>query len=170
MTGRLGWYLLIASSITMAVIGAIALLTNRPWVFPSLGPTIFIVFTAPLAAAAAPRNVFTGHLIGILAGLVGLVVFGLYGEQFANLAEFDWRRIGTVVVALALTVAVMTWLGIPHAPAAATTLIVALGLLTSPADLIVMMLSVVAVIVAAWIINFIHGDRMPLWAPSEVVE
>lgn len=170
MKGRLGWYLLVASSITMVIVGAIALLTTRPWVFPSLGPTIFIVFTAPLAAPAAPRNVFTGHLIGIIAGLVGLFAFGLYGEEFATLAQFDWRRVGTVVVALALTVAVMTWLGIPHAPAAATTLIVALGLLTSPADLTVMMLSVVAVIVVAWVINRIHGDRMPLWAPANVVE
>lgn len=162
--GRLGWYLLFASAIAIGAVGVIAAVLHQPWVFPSLGPTAFIVFASPLAAAASPRNVLTGHLIAILAGVLALLAVGLYG-QAPDLEDMTWQRVVAVMIALALTLATMTWLGVPHAPAGATTLIVALGLISDPVDFAVMMLAVVVLIVVAMVINRIHGVKTPYWAP-----
>jgi CBS domain-containing membrane protein len=159
-----GWYVLIGSAVSIFIIGVAAYLTHEPWVFPSLGPTAYILFVAPMAVEACPRNVICGHFIGIVCALVAVFVFGLVGAG-PDLPDLQFRRVCAVTVALALTFAVMTWLHVPHAPAGATTLIVALGLLHTPRDYVVMMLAVVALVVIANIINRIHGDRPPFWNP-----
>ena len=75
--GVRGTYLLINSGIAIAVMAGLAMATKQPFAFPSLGPTAFLVFYQPLAANAAPRSAFFGHLIGVCAGYLGLVIFGL---------------------------------------------------------------------------------------------
>ena len=160
-----GWFILVASAVAIALVGLLATLTHQPWVFPSLGPTAYVLFAAPMAAEASPRNTICGHAIGILAGLLALTVFGLRNAP-PDLEDLTPQRLGAVVVALALTLAVMTWVGVPHAPAGATTLIVALGLLHTPRHLALMMLSVLVMVVAGYVINRLHGDRPPLWAPK----
>jgi CBS domain-containing membrane protein len=158
-----GWYVLIGSAVSIFIIGVAAYLTHEPWVFPSLGPTAYVLFVAPMSAEASPRNVICGHLIGILSAVLALWVFGLIGDG-PDLPDLTFRRVCAVTLALALTFAVMTWLHVPHAPAGATTLIVALGLLHSPRDLVVMMLAVAALVVIAHIINRVHGDKPPWWS------
>jgi uncharacterized membrane protein (DUF4010 family) len=134
-------------------------------VFPSLGPTAYVLFAAPFAAESSPRNTLCGHAIGIVAGLLALSLFGLR-DAAPDLEDLTPQRLGAVIVALALTLAVMTWVGVPHAPAGATTLIVALGLLHTPRHLALMMLSVLVMVVAGYVINRMHGDRPPLWSPE----
>jgi hypothetical protein len=90
-----------------------------------------LLFYQPLAANAAPRSCIFGHLIGVLAGYLSLVVFGLTNVS-PNLEAVTSARVGAVALSLALTLSLMTWLDIPHALAGATTLIVALGLLRTP--------------------------------------
>ncbi|WP_424565502.1 HPP family protein [Tamaricihabitans halophyticus] len=50
------------------LIGLVAIVSGAPLLFPSLGPTAFLVFTTPQAPAASPRNTVLGHVVGILAG------------------------------------------------------------------------------------------------------
>jgi CBS-domain-containing membrane protein len=57
------------------------------------------------------------------------------------------------VVSLALTALVLQAIRTPHPPAGATTLIVSLGLLKTPASLRAMLLSVILLTVLATIIN-----------------
>jgi hypothetical protein len=52
----------------------------------------------------------------------------------------------------------------PRPPAGATVLIVSLGLLTKPSEMVMTMVSVVLLIVAGWVINRAFGVPMPLWA------
>lgn len=159
-----GLYVFIGSAVSILVIGLAAWATHEPWVFPSLGPTAYLLFAAPMSAQASPRNVICGHFIGIVAGVLAVFVFGLYGDG-PNLDDPSAARVGAVTLALALTLGVMTWLHVPHAPAGATTLIVALGLLHTLQDYVVMMVAVVALVVVGYVINRIHGDRPPLWFP-----
>jgi CBS-domain-containing membrane protein len=70
--------------------------------------------------------VFCGHLTGVLAVYLPLVIFGLTTTA-ASLNDVTVRRIGAVTLSLCLALSVMVWLHVPHAPAGATTLIVALG-------------------------------------------
>jgi hypothetical protein len=51
----------------------------------------------------------------------------------------------------------------PHAPAGATTLLVSLGLLRTPASLIVAFGSVCLVTLVDWIYNRLSGEPMPVW-------
>ena len=54
---------------------------------------------------------------------------------------------------------------VPHAPAGATTLIAALGLLRTPGQLTVLMIAVVLMILQGIVINRLAGLPYPLWAP-----
>ena len=157
-------FVLTATTGAIALVGVAAVLTHSPMVFPSLGPTAFMLFAAPLIVEASPRNVFCGHLIGVLSGVLALAVFGLL-QAAPDLEDITWQRLGAVTLSLALTLAAMTWLGVQHAPAAATTLIVGLGLIHQAKDLAVMLVAVVALLVLAAVINRIHGVRTPIWAP-----
>ena len=160
----LGTYVLINSAISIAILAGIAALTQQPFVFPSLGPTAFLLFYGAMGAQAAPRNVFCGHLIGALAGYLALVIFGLTTVP-ANLSDISAPRIGAVTLCLCLTLSLMVWLNVPHAPAGATTMIVGLGLLRTPFQLTVLMIAVVLLIVQGILINRLARVPYPLWAP-----
>src|SRR5665647_3550275 len=67
-------YVFVNSGIAIAVMAALAMVTEQPFAFPSLGPTAFLLFYQPLAPNAAPRSSFFGHLIGVLAGYLSPVV------------------------------------------------------------------------------------------------
>lgn len=163
----LGLYLLINSAIAIAILSTIAMLTDQPFVFPSLGPTAFVIFFAAMSAQSSPRNVFCGHLIGVLAGVLGLFLFGLTGAG-ADLEHMTWPRVGAVSVALCLTLSVMVWTGLTHAPAGATTLIVALGLMHTPGQLLILMVAVVLMILQGLVINRLAGLPVPWWSPRVV--
>lgn len=164
--GLLGTYVLVNCVIAMVILSTAALLTNEPFIYPSLGPTAFILFFASMSVQAAPKNVFCGQLIGLACGVVGLAIFGLMGVA----SDFDvatWSRTGAVAVALGLSAALMVWLNIPHAPAAATAIIVALGVIETSMHLLVFMVAVVLLIAQAHIVNRLAGLPYPWWIPSK---
>lgn len=144
---------------------AAAVLTGAPLVFPSLGPTAFLLFYTPTHASSSPRNTIGGHLIGVLAGYLALVVFGLTQRGPALAEGVDWAVVGASALSLGLTSGAMAWLNLPHPPAGATTLIVALGILHRPWQLAVLMLAVVLLVLQALVINRLAGIDYPLWAP-----
>jgi CBS domain-containing membrane protein len=57
------------------------------------------------------------------------------------------------------------WLHVPHSPAASTTLMVGLGLIRTPPQLVVLMIGVVMMIALGTIINRLASVPYPLWAP-----
>ena len=160
----LGTYVLINSAISIAILSAIAALTRQPFLFPSLGPTAFVLFYDAQGAQAAPRNVFCGHAIGVLAGYLALVIFGLTMAK-PDLTDITGPRIEAVILCLCLTVSLMVWLHVPHPAAASTTLMVGLGLIRTPPQLTILMFAVVLVIAQGAIINRLASVPYPLWAP-----
>ncbi len=158
-------YVFVNSAITIAILSVIALVTDLPFVFPSLGPTAFILFFSSMSAAACPRNVISGHLIGVLAGFGALAVFGLLSVD-PDLDDTSWQRLGAVALCLSVTLAVMVLFNVPHAPAGATTLIVGLGLMRTPGQLTILMLAVVLMVVQAMVINRLAGLAYPWWGPA----
>jgi hypothetical protein len=160
----LGTYVLINSAISIGIVAIFAALTKQPFLFPSLGPTAFLLFYDAQGAQAAPRNVFCGHLIGVLAGYLALVIFGLTTVK-PNLTDVTAPRIGAAMFCLCVTSALMVWLQVPHSPACSTTLMVGLGLIRTPAQLGVLMLAVVLMIAQGTVINRLARVPYPLWAP-----
>jgi CBS-domain-containing membrane protein len=67
-------------------------------------------------------------------------------------------------LSLAATAATMILLDVVHPPAGATTLIVSLGIITRPADLLIIECAVGMLVLEALIIHRLSGIDYPIWA------
>jgi CBS-domain-containing membrane protein len=152
------------SAIAVAVAGFVALATRQPWLFPSLGPMIMLQVEKPEAPESAPRNALIGHLVALLAGYGFLAGCGLAGAPSVLQAGMSVSRVVTAAGSLAVTALVLIVAHAPHPPAGATTLIVSLGLLRTPSQLVVAACSVVVVTAVDWLFNRVTGRAMPVWS------
>ncbi|KAA1176127.1 HPP family protein [Marinobacter salinexigens] len=155
---------LINSGLSIALVSLLALVTQEPFIFPSLGATAFILFHVPMAQPASPRNVLGGHFIGALMGLVGLCLFGLQDAPSAFLNGVDLSRVGAAALAMGLTGCLMVAFNMVHPPAGATALIVSLGLMSSLEQLAVLMGGVAILLVQAFLMNRLAGIPYPIWS------
>lgn len=153
--------------ISIGLMSILAVITHSPFVFPSLGPTAFLFFYTPTAPSASPRNTIIGHAVGVLAGYFSLVVTGLTLAGPALVVGVSWPRVIAAALALGLTASLMVLLKSPHPPAGATTLIIALGILTKPWQLVLLMVAVVLLTLQALVINRLAGIPYPLWSPIQ---
>lgn len=150
--------------LSIALMALAALATGQAFVFPSLGPTAFLFFYTPLTPAASPRNAIYGHLIGVAAGWSSLAIFGLRHVGPALTTGVSGPRVAAAALSLGLTAGLMVLLRSPHPPAGATTLIISLGILRTPAQMAVLMCAVVLLTLQALVINRLAGLPYPLWA------
>jgi CBS-domain-containing membrane protein len=161
----LGLFAFLNGLIAIGAMSLVALVTGEPFVFPSLGPTAFLLFYTPVTPAASPRNTLAGHAIGAAAGYLALAVFGLLHDPPALATSVTAARVGAAGLSLGLTSGAMVWAGVPHPPAGATTLIVSRGILREPNQLAVLMVAVALLVVQAFCINRLAGIEYPLWSP-----
>ena len=156
-------FMFVNGFITIALLAGVAMVTRTPFVFPSLGPTAFLMFFAPTAVTASPRNAILGHAIGILCGFGALWVFGLADAPPAMVSGVSLARVGAAALSLAATGALMILCNAAHPPAGATTLIISLGIMTKPLQLATIELAVALLVVQAILINRLAGLDYPLW-------
>lgn len=152
--------------ITISLMSTLAFLTHSPFIFPSLGPTAFLFFYRPTAPAASPHNTLIGHTLGVLMGYISLWVTGLNTAGPA-LADVSFPRIIAAALSLGLTSSLMVLLKAPHPPAGATTLIVSLGLITQPWQLLLLLVAVTVLTFIAFAINRLAGIPYPVWNSPE---
>lgn len=150
--------------LSIAVLALLAMITGSPFVFPSLGPTAFLFFSAPTSPVASPRNTLCGHAVGLACGYAALVLTGLHASPPAYAMGVDGVRVLCAALSLAGTGAAMILLDVPHPPAGATTLIVSLGVIKLPHHLAVMELAILLLTLIAWAIHRLNGQACPLWA------
>jgi CBS-domain-containing membrane protein len=162
----LGLFAFVNGLIAIGAMAFVAFVTGEPFVFPSLGPTAFLLFYTPLLPASSPRNTLGGHAIGAAAGYLALVTFGLTDAAPALATGVTGARVGAAALSLGLTSGAMVWARVPHPPAGATTLIVSLGILRQPSQLAVLMLAVVLLVIQGFVINRLAGIPYPLWRPA----
>lgn len=163
----LGLFAFVNGLISIAIMSAAAVITGQPLIFPSLGPTAFLLFYSPRAPVASPRNAIIGHLIGVIAGYLALVIFGLTENGPAFAEGVTWARVGAAALSLGLTSGFMVWLLAPHPPAGATTLIISLGIMPKPSQQAFLMLAVVALVIQGLVINRLAGIDYPLWKAAD---
>lgn len=156
--------------LSIGIMAIAALVTRAPFIFPSLGPTAFLFFYTPTAPVASPRNTLIGHAIGGLAGWLSLALFGLTDAGSALPSDVTAPRVLAAALSLGLTNGLMVLLKAPHPPAAATTLIVSLGLMPHLWQLAVLMLAVALLTIQAFVINRLAGIRYPIWAAAPATE
>ena len=162
---RVVWaaYVFFNSFITIGLLSLLAGITGSPFVFPSLGPTAYLFFFAPMGKSSSPRHAILGHAIGLVCGYAAYVAMGSHGFTTASLSHVSWLEIVAAALSLAATGAIMVLLRVSHPPAGATTLIVSLGILTRPEYLVIIEIAVILLTAQAWAINRIAGLDYPLW-------
>src|SRR5690349_5631574 len=69
-------YVFVNGFITIAVLALLSFVTHSPFVFPSLGPTAYLMFFSPLADTSSPRNTLLGHAIGLVCGYAAFAITG----------------------------------------------------------------------------------------------
>lgn len=161
---RLVWsvYVLLSGFVTIALLSVFAMFTDNPFVFPSLGPTAYLYFFSPLARASSPRHALFGHGIAIICGYVSLLVTGTILPQGLE-HGITWQTGIAAALSLGSTGALMVLLRVSHPPAGATTLIVSLGLIAKPANLLILEIAVLVLTLEAFAINRLVGLPYPVW-------
>ena len=128
------WVPLVAGGLLLAV-GALGLLARQPWLLPSLGPTAVLLALMPAHPTARPWNIFAGHLGGLLAGFAAVAVLGAASAPTVlGDGQLTPIRVLAAGIAVASTVVIGDLTRATHPPAAATTLLVALGSISRPSS------------------------------------
>jgi CBS-domain-containing membrane protein len=119
----------------------IAWLTGLPFIFPSLGPSAYILASND-PKVFSTRKVIGGHFVGVLAGLAAYysIAAGLSLPHLSPALTIDnLRVVMSGVCALVLAASVMQLAKAVHPPACATTLLVSLGVLATAEDALIIM-------------------------------
>ncbi|ADJ14661.1 HPP family protein [Halalkalicoccus jeotgali] len=137
------------AGVLFTVLGLVAWASGQPFVFPSLGPSAFILAFDRRGERTRTYRIVGGHLIG---GVVGLLSYSLLAHGVSITpapAAFSpdglWLA-ASGVCSIVLTSWAMIATNTNHAPACATTLIVSLGLLSTPLQVAIIVVSVVVLV------------------------
>jgi CBS-domain-containing membrane protein len=152
-----GLYAAVLGLVVLGLCGAVGLATKQPWLFPSLGPTVMLFFESGHEPTSRPQNALVGHLVGIGTGAVLLHAFSLDGLPPAPVGGLTTGYAVAGALSVAMTSLVLQVVRLPHPPAGASTLIVSLGILTTPTELATMAAAVVLVTVGGWGANALLG-------------
>lgn len=144
------------AGISISIMIVLARIAQQPLLFPSLGPSAFLFFSQPSAAASSPRNAILGHAIGVV---IGWTCFQLFDIETAT------GGIAAAALSLSLTSAAMIATRLTHPPAASTTLMVSLGMIQGGAEMIALVVGVGLLTAQAFVINRLSGISYPVWAP-----
>ena len=153
--------------LSIGLIGLLAYVTDNPFLFPSLGPTAFLLFYKPLAAASSPRNTLIGHIIGIVVGWLCFQLFEQQTNVVTHGAAVSWNVIGAASLSIGFTFGLMVLFNVAHPPAGATTLFISLGIVAQLEQLPVLWAGVVLLVIQAYIINHLAGIPYPIWKPKK---
>lgn len=150
------------------VLGLVAWASGQPFVFPSLGPSAFILAFDRRGERTRTYKVVGSHLIGGVAGLLAYSLLAAGITITTTPAAFSpegLRLAASGVLSIVLTSWGMIATNTNHAPACATTLIVSLGLLSTPIQVAIIVASVVVLVelhaVVLRLFERIVGDSHP---------
>ena len=131
------------------VIGVLAFLTLRTsagiWLMFSFGATVFIVFVLYNLETAQPKNIFFGHLVSLLVGII-----------FNETIGFSFYSLG---LSVGVAVTLMVYFKIMHPPAASNPLVVLFTDVSFDYILFPVVVGTIAIIVMSVFINKIILKR-----------
>jgi len=137
------------AGVLFTVLGAVAWLSGQPFVFPSLGPSAFLLAFERQADRGRLSHVVASHVIGGVAGLLAYTLLGAGATLTATPppgSTAGLHLVASGVCSIVLTSWGMIATDTNHAPACATTLIVSLGLLPTPTQVAIIVVSVVVLV------------------------
>lgn len=93
------------SGLVIGAIGSFAISVDEPWLFPSLGPTVFMQAVTPSASGARVWNTIVGHAIGLVAGFIALFACAAQNTPAVMSAEIlSMQRVAATALAVSVTV------------------------------------------------------------------
>lgn len=118
----------LTSAALILLVGGLGLLFGQPWLFPSLGPTVFLQTHRPHHASARLYNTLIGHSVATFAGYAAVLVFGAqHTPPVLSTEHLSAPRVWASAVAVAATLLLQIPARASHPPGAATTLLITLG-------------------------------------------
>ena len=161
--------MLVNGFVTIGVLAVLALVSRNPFVFLSLGPTAYLLFFTPLGRTSSPRNTVFGHAIGLVCGYAAFAATGAGTLPFGEHPGIFWPRVLAAALSLSATGPFMVLLDVSHPSAGATTLIVSLGIISKPSELVIIEVAVFLLVAQALAINRLAGLPYPFWsAPAQI--
>jgi hypothetical protein len=139
------------AGLLFTVSGATVGVSGQPFIFPSLGPSAFILAFERTGERTRTYRVVGSHVIGGVAGLLAytLLATGItITTTPAALSPDGLRLAASGVLSIVLTSWGMIATKTNHPPACATTLIVSLGLLTSAFQVTTIVVAVIFLVVS----------------------
>ncbi len=151
----------------MAVVGIAGLLAGCPFLFPSLGPTAYLVAESPALHRSKIYNVLAAHLIGLGVGFLVVFLVGAYNDPVVlTQKQITLARVLAALVGLGLTIAAAFLLRASHPPAGATTLLVALGSIKTVEDITDFVIGLVLLAIVGEVLRRMRLSTAPL--PTEM--
>ena len=122
------WVPLVSAVLILAV-GSLSLATRQPWLFAALGPTAVLLAANPGHPTTRFHAIVIGHLVALSSAWIAILLMGV-GDSQAVLAGsgIAVARVWASALAIALMAAVQPSFKAYHPPAAATVLLVTLGM------------------------------------------
>lgn len=151
------------AGVLFTVLGVIAWVSGQPFIFPSLGPSAFILAFERRGERIRTYRVVGSRSIGAIAGFAAYSLFAAGVAITATPTPSSSAGLGLAVSGV-LSIILTSWGMILtdtiHPPACATTLIVSLGLLSTPIQVGIIVVSVVILV---------EFHRGVLWGFRQVV-
>lgn len=118
----------LASGILILAAGAMSLATGQHWLSVGLGPSAIAIATMPGHRTTRFHAVVLGHVVAFVLGFLAVVLLGAQETAILGAKALPVSRVWASAIAVGLTALVQPMLKAPHAPAAATALLVTLGI------------------------------------------
>ena len=130
------------------------------WLTAALGPTAYVLLAHPRSVTSRFRNALIGHGSAVLSGLLALAVFGLWtAPSIVETHHESVAQVGAQAAAIALTLLALTVAGAHHAPAGATTLLIASGIARPGPALVGLLVGLAIVLLLAPLLARLPGQR-----------
>lgn len=161
------------AGLLFTVLGVIAWGSGQPFIFPSLGPTAFVLAFDRQIDRSQSYRLIGSHLIGGIVGLGTWVIIASGASITTTPPSFSiegFRLVASATLSIVLTSWAMIATDTIHPPACATTLIVSLGLLSTPLRVGIIVGSVIILVLfhtsILLLFKRIVGDSHPLYGDN----
>jgi CBS-domain-containing membrane protein len=103
-----------------------------------------------------------------MCGYGAFAITAGFGQPFPTHGSIHFARVLAAAPSLAATGALMALSRVSHPPAGAATLIVALGIISQPKELVVIEIAVILLTAQAFVINRMAGIPYPMWSKVSI--